>query len=646
MSAWTGIEDGQPIPTKVWLSRSKAVAGNGSKSKQTNSIWMPLRKCDCISLNEAPDAGKVHVEGGRATADKEAMALRYNFYNSPTREMCYATWFLLDEKMKDTSRSSDGKQKILPQPLSPDDCEIVEALYQKIAKLRAKSTPITDQIMNETQSLLKSDSKYKVALTRRGDSFRIVKRPASSFSIFSGDVCLQRGYGPYTVEGEEEELSLGPVGHLIFVVHGIGEAMWSRPDVPVPSMIEEMDKARFEIHKLQVREWKEACKATEDQKKVPLPPPPHRIELLPIQWYDRIHSSSTSLMKSLGAVTITSIPALRAIANDVVFDVLMYQTPSFCKEVLNCVTTQINDLFVGFQTVHKNFTKEGGRCSIIGHSLGSIIVWDLLSVLKMKQMKGSKADNNGRSLGTPISIDTLCGNAAVATDESPEEYSWGPILQSPMEETISFQPEFTMFLGSPIGIFLTLRGAHASFDALRGEKPGEISSPFTLPTKNVYNIFHPSDPVAYRIEPLLLPEEFGNAVPAAAILDSSGLRFHVKAKQMQENVINQIKVGTKTFGNIFSKVSDVVSTGNLKDLESVVPQKKEVNCPDSLSFALGGASNPRVDYCLQLGLVDNEYLSALTAHTSYFTNGDILQFIVNKSMANREWKDVDLQDLT
>lgn len=351
-------------------------------------------------------------------------------------------------------------------------------------------------------------------------------------------------------------------------------------------------------------------------------------------------------MKSLSAVTIKSVPALRAIANDVVFDVLMYQTPAFCKEVLNCVTSQINDLFVGFQTVHKNFMKEGGRCSIIGHSLGSIIAWDLLSVLKMKQMKGSAT--NGRSSFTPISIDTLCGNAAAkTTNQNNEDYSWGPILTSPMEESISFQPEFTMFVGSPIGIFLTLRGAHASFDALRSvEKTGEISSPFTLPTKNVYNIFHPSDPVAYRIEPLLLPEEFGDAVPEAAILDSSGLRFHVKAKQMHDNVLNQIKARTQTFGGLFSKVSDAVSSSSMKDLESSVPKKTEVTCPDSLEFALGGASNPRVDYKLQIGLVDNEYLSALSAHTSYFTNVDILQFIVNKSMVGREWKNIEVQDLT
>ena len=62
-----------------------------------------------------------------------------------------------------------------------------------------------------------------------------------------------------------------------------------------------------------------------------------------------------------------------------------------------------------------------------------------------------------------------------------------------------------------------------------------ICSPFTLPTKSLYNIFHPSDPVAYRIEPLLLPE--GVAVdefppPIFLTPDGKSVRLHVKAKQV------------------------------------------------------------------------------------------------------------------
>eukprot|EP00541_Cyclophora_tenuis_P013169 CAMPEP_0116576512 /NCGR_PEP_ID=MMETSP0397-20121206/20575_1 /TAXON_ID=216820 /ORGANISM="Cyclophora tenuis, Strain ECT3854" /LENGTH=51 /DNA_ID=CAMNT_0004105565 /DNA_START=1 /DNA_END=153 /DNA_ORIENTATION=+ len=51
---------------------------------------------------------------------------------------------------------------------------------------------------------------------------------------------------------------------------------------------------------------------------------------------------------------------MRAIANDVVFDVLMYLTPTFCETVLECVTSQIEDLYHGFQQVHPTFLANGG----------------------------------------------------------------------------------------------------------------------------------------------------------------------------------------------------------------------------------------------------------------------------------------------
>lgn len=60
---------------------------------------------------------------------------------------------------------------------------------------------------------------------------------------------------------------------------------------------------------------------------------------------------------------------------------------------------------------------------------------------------------------------------------------------------LTFQPKAFFALGSPIGMFVTVRG----LDTL-GEQ-------FELPTcPAFFNIFHPYDPVAYRIESLINPE--------------------------------------------------------------------------------------------------------------------------------------------
>jgi hypothetical protein len=49
-------------------------------------------------------------------------------------------------------------------------------------------------------------------------------------------------------------------------------------------------------------------------------------------------------------------------------------------------------------------------------------------------------------------------------------------------------------LGSPIAMFLTVRGV------------SKLGSDFKLPTcDSMFNLFHPFDPVAYRLEPLVNP---------------------------------------------------------------------------------------------------------------------------------------------
>lgn len=60
---------------------------------------------------------------------------------------------------------------------------------------------------------------------------------------------------------------------------------------------------------------------------------------------------------------------------------------------------------------------------------------------------------------------------------------------------LNFHPRAFFALGSPIGMFVTVRG----IDTL-GEN-------FSLPTcPAFFNIFHPFDPVAYRVESLINPE--------------------------------------------------------------------------------------------------------------------------------------------
>jgi len=471
----------------------------------------------------------------------------------------------------------------------------------------------------------------------------------------------------------------------------------------------------------------------------PEPPKPHRIEIIPIEWYDRIHSSSNSLMKSLNSATLKSIPSLRSVANDVVFDVLMYMTPEFCEATLDCVTTQINEKLAKFKSIHPHFTtgeNEKFKISIIGHSLGSVIVWDLLSTRKLlleEEKNGTKKLKPKTSGFSVFEEGDNCRDDEHHTLKRTE--TWAPSLPKKMTKYIDFEPENTYFVGSPLGCMLTLRGAHEEFDdmislespdvengnsdeeKLQGnsektienpfedkdyekddyskvkedqddaedvkvevedaadsendkeekqeslelnaptpqidiiidsdsnsiekkaddkstkEKSIDLSgmvSPFTLPTKSLYNIFHPSDPVAYRLEPLLLPRHLNKEdIPAPAVLatESKGVRLHIKAKQFQVGVSKNLD---SWFGGSKRNVNEV----NMDD-HSISKSMKRTSrfllSEKSLDFPIGG-KNKRIDYELQVGLIDNEYLSAVSAHTSYWIHEDMVEFILQHSL--------------
>lgn len=648
MPAWSGIEDPSPIADKVWFSRHKE-----------GDPWKPLRRADCIQLNKQAK-GEVLIECGRATADPENNLIAYNFYNAPKRELCSAIWFLTEYK-------SDKEIKLTPISSEKDET-VIENFYQRAVQGSSSLGDIRKVLKEETGLL--DDDKYKVIIVKVGNSLRLRKKPKAVLSL-EAHIDLQRGYGEYEVEGEQEEMALGPVHHLSFVIHGIGEAMWKRNGVHIMGMVQSVEMMRNTINKKLFDSWKQECQRCSRQNR-PIPEAPNRIELIPIEWYDKIHSKSSTLKNQLLSATLQTVPKLRAIANDVVFDVLMYLTPEFCEQVLNCVTEQIVNQYTLFKAIHTDFA-QGGSVSLIGHSLGSVITWDMLSILGDKMKETSSVSGTGTA-DDPIEIvlddqDQMSFRLPQPTNEQVsgayKSYAgvsdvqqgggtWGPSLEKEVKQTLPFVPKFTFFVGSPLGLFLTLRGARPLFDEMRQSNASERKtsvdddkeavmdedkeadvdkdeeatvdkdkeaaadddlepvSPFSLPSGSIYNIFHPSDPVAYRIEPLLMPQDFDDSLlpaPEFLVLDGQGVRFHVKAKEISDTLF-------KSISGMF-RVQDKAR------------QKGET----TWRFKLGGSSE-RVDFQLQPGRLDNEYISAISAHSSYWVNSDLMDFLIQCARSN------------
>merc|ERR1711937_770358 len=79
------------------------------------------------------------------------------------------------------------------------------------------------------------------------------------------------------------------------------------------------------------------------------------------------------------------------------------------------------------------------------------------------------------------------------------------------------------------------------------------------------------------------------------------------------------------------------------DGEEEIEQIIEIEEP--IAFRLGGKSD-RVDFQLQGGVIDNEYISAVSAHSKYFTSIDLQSFIVHlvekndTPVSSEEWKEI------
>ena len=620
MVQWSGIEDASPSPNRVWLWRDT-----------DDDPWAPMRKCDCKALNENNNEttkGVVRVEGGRASADPVEGIIFYNFYKRPPKQMTSATWFVV----------ADDSDEQLIQPIpSEHDARVVEELYQKAIHASSSVGSGIESVLKEEVDLENPDYKAVIA---KSDGKYCIRKTLKGWLGLGKSWDLQRGLGAYTVPAEEDELILGPVRHVIYVVHGIGENMWARDDVNIAGLVESVNTMRNTMNKKMADEYRAKCEKAKKEKSSP-PEPPSRVEFIPIEWYEKLHSSSNALMRSVKATTLGTIPALRAIANDVIFDVMMYMTPKFCYDVLECVTEQINETYQSFQKVYPDFRQKGGKASLMGHSLGSVICFDLLSVMQdfKKDPLTGKSQVVPSSGGVHIAEDGQAdvGYQQYASGDHADvakNGSWGPSLSKRLDQCLPFIPEFTIFLGSPVGLFLTLRGAHAVFDELRDKHTGEAKpreSPFSLPTGSLYNIFHPSDPVAYRIEPLLLSHTIEHDMlppPMYLVPNGQDVRLHVKALQGIDEIRKKVTDTRSSINFLMGKAQNLlqqVEASSAVDTSSSEP--KSGNDDASYKFPLGGKSD-RIDFQLQPRVIESEYISAVLAHSSYFINSDVQDFII------------------
>ncbi len=307
-------------------------------------------------------------------------------------------------------------------------------------------------------------------------------------------------------------------------------------------------------------------------------------------------------------------------------------------QIIDIVTSELNYVVDRF----RRLTGFNGRVSLIGHSLGSIITWDILAnqiptvhdYRPEETGQGSLSELHPESFVTIDHPDQLIttGLDGYASPLNYNESTDEPRLDDVIPNVtsfpqLSFTVDNTFMLGSPIAVFLMIRNQ---------QRP--LTKEFYLPgCPRVFNIFHPFDPVAYRIEPLIEPR---NADFEAKIMThwNGGFRVHYQTKRLwkklvdvtwrtQQKIIDSLEAGIARLGLL-----DGTQEGVGDDEEEA---ESEISSDESRArqFVAGQLNQGRrIDYMLQEKEIENAnvYVAALAAHSSYWIEKDLSLFIAHQ----------------
>uniref|UniRef100_A0A8C2ZJ21 DDHD domain containing 2 n=1 Tax=Cyclopterus lumpus TaxID=8103 RepID=A0A8C2ZJ21_CYCLU len=624
-----------------------------------DTSWLPFSREDSDKLENACYPGKhdevvVAVDGERYDVHvKERKRYAVYWEQGPT-EVRRCTWFYKGDK--DT--------RFMPYP--EDISKSLEEAYMIAVTLDEWKTKL--ELPNGETIIL-----HNPKLIMQYQCIGLQEEGVPSPSWQTQPRTVKRGVNNISVEipaGEPEK-----VDHLVFMVHGIGPAC----DLRFRSIIQCVNDFRSASMSLLASHYKHAQQDGQVG----------RVEFLPVNWHSALHGDATGVDENIQRITLPSISRLRHFTNDTLLDLFFYNSPTYCQTIVDTVASEINMLHTLFKQRHSEFN---GAVSVVGHSLGSLILFDMLT----NQRTGSEARGGVSSceplilncdtlqqtltrLGLQQYLDTLqaenldleslalCqdgdlkdlgiplgprlkilnyakkklnsdhdGNqssgfmqrsqfhrAQSVTSAVDYEYFDVGIGQVSIDyPQLAFHPQTFFAFGSPIGMFLTVRGLK------------HIDPNYTFPTcKSFYNIYHPYDPVAYRIEPMIVTEV--DLEPMLIPHHKGRKRMHLELKDsltrmsmdLKNNVLGSLRTAWQSFSRLPVAALPPVDEGDTS-IERDLQEKsadfwtKILEWPRIKVGMLNGGR--RIDYVLQEKPIEsfNEYLFAIQSHLCYWESED------------------------
>ncbi|KAK6635829.1 hypothetical protein RUM44_001083 [Polyplax serrata] len=602
------------------------------ETKYGKEIWQPFSMTDSLALEQAINSDEltsdtvVQTDGGRYDVNVSRRIRTAAYWEEKPKTVMRCSWFY-----KSTTESR-------LHPYDENTAFNLEEEYKKSVQTnnwnRKVDLPSGDHvIMYGPNSIALFPSRLQTPEGWEAETDFTENRPKIVKRGILDDFEIDEGEPP-------------AIDHLVFVVHGIGsvcdfkfrtvEEADGDLDDSTDSLtnlsklrLKKVDGFRSKSHQLIKSHFRNAS----EQGLV------NRIEILPVSWHGHLHGATTGVDQKLQTITLKSIPRLRNFTNDTLLDILFYTSPMYCETIMQQVGHEINTLYAKFKSRNPNFN---GGVSLAGHSLGSLILFDMLCHQKPIT---PRADVLKRSTDTNI-ISQEVHTTASSEKKKPVlshkvSYVIGtagtgqPYIEYPQ---LSFQPLAFFAMGSPIGMFVTVRGIDS------------LGLDFSLPTcSRFFNIFHPFDPVAYRVEALINPE-LSEKRPVLIPHHKGRKRMHLELKEtmgrvgadLKQRLIDSVRSTWNTvyqltmFGRADDGLEQEVNKVIEKQLERQQTESAAAQCLNDCydtDFDAGKLNQGRrIDYVLQEAPLEsfNEYVSALTSHVIYWDSEDTMLLILKE----------------
>ncbi|XP_041814798.1 phospholipase DDHD1b [Chelmon rostratus] len=427
----------------------------------------------------------------------EAVCVRGGLYEVDIREKeCYPVYWNQQDRIP-VMRGQwfiDGTWL----PLEEDESDLIES--EHLARFWGQQMRDTYEMEMVTTTVDSKDAIHSLKLSRSHVDWhsvdevylysdattskiaRTVTQKLGFSKASSSGTRLHRGY----VEEAAPEDTPPETTHIVFVVHGIGQKMDQGRIIRNTSMMRDAARKMEEKHF--------SDRTTE------------HVEFLPVEWRSKLALDGDTV----DSITPDKVRGLRDMLNSSAMDIMYYTSPLYRDEITRGLTLELNRLYSLFCSRNPDFEKNG-KVSIVSHSLGCVITFDIMTGWDPVRFHHQEApDPEETKVRWPSDEERHLQEQLRLTHlrlrDLEDQFQGLQTSSCVAVPALKFKVENFFCMGSPLAVFL----------ALRGIRPGNNGvQDHILPTticKRLFNIFHPTDPVAYRLEPLIL-KHYSNITP-------------------------------------------------------------------------------------------------------------------------------------